>query len=119
MPNRQARSAVIKGPAVNGLEIGDHPGCAHWHSPLDIVALKFKCCGDYYACYECHRAVAGHAPVRWPAPDFDTQKAVMCRACKHEMTINTYMAANSACPACKASFNPNCAKHWVLYFELP
>ncbi len=118
MPSRPAKSAATKGPAVHGLEIGGHPGCAHWHSPLDIVALKFKCCGDYYACYECHRACTGHAAQRWPRHEFDTHKAVMCRACGHEMTIAAYMASHSTCPSCKASFNPNCEKHWVLYFEL-
>jgi len=105
---------------VHGVElIPGAPGCAHWRSDKDIVALKFKCCGVFYACYECHKAGAGHAVLRWPKSSWKTEKAVLCRACDTAMTIDAYMKSNAMCPACNASFNPNCSRHWPLYFELP
>jgi uncharacterized CHY-type Zn-finger protein len=33
------------------------------------------------------------------------------------MTIAEYLSGNNHCPHCNAAFNPNCNKHYHLYFE--
>lgn len=43
--------------------------CIHYHSALDIIAIKFKCCDVYYPCYECHAEEAGHTAQVWPKND--------------------------------------------------
>ena len=94
-------------------------GCKHWSSPLDIVALKCSCHGEFHACLSCHADVHNRPPAPWPRRLWDTEKAVKCRACDHEMTITAYMACDSACPSCDGAFNPGCRKHWPLYFDMP
>lgn len=103
-------------PVVKGKPIDASTRCVHYHTPLDIIAIKFKCCNDYYPCYECHAEEAGHAPQLWRRDEFDT-KAILCGACHHEMTIHEYLASNNRCPHCHSAFNPNCSKHYHLYFE--
>lgn len=90
--------------------------CVHYHSPLDIIAIKFKCCNVYYPCYECHAEEADHAAIVWKREEWDT-KAILCGHCKQELTIQQYMDSNNECPHCKAAFNPNCSRHYHLYFE--
>ncbi|MGA7238969.1 MAG: CHY zinc finger protein, partial [Bryobacteraceae bacterium] len=90
--------------------------CAHYHSPLDIIAIKMACCGIYYACKDCHDAVAGHAAKVWPRVEWDS-RAILCGACGGELTIREYMASGYACPRCGAAFNPGCRKHYQFYFE--
>lgn len=34
---------------VHGISVDDKTRCEHYHSLLDIIAIKFKCCGKYYA----------------------------------------------------------------------
>lgn len=105
-------------PSIKGKTVDEAGRCEHWHSALDIIAIKFACCGEYYACYECHEEEAGHSAQRWPSSQFDTEKAILCGACRHEMTIQTYQASNSTCPNCGAAFNPRCSLHWPLYFQM-
>jgi uncharacterized CHY-type Zn-finger protein len=62
---------LIYGEEVYGVDVDPETRCAHWHSPLDIVAIKFKCCGRWYPCYECHSELADHAASVWPADEFD------------------------------------------------
>jgi uncharacterized CHY-type Zn-finger protein len=100
---------------VYGLQLNEQTGCLHYASPLDIVAIKFKCCNKYYACYDCHAALADHLPERWGRDDFQT-KAILCGRCGEEMSIEKYRSCNSRCPHCKALFNPKCELHWNLYF---
>ena len=45
---------------VKGVEVDDESRCAHYHSERDIIAIKMKCCGEYYACKDCHDELAGH-----------------------------------------------------------
>jgi uncharacterized CHY-type Zn-finger protein len=104
-------------PTVHGLELDAQTRCAHWKSPLDIIALKMKCCGAYYACRDCHDALAGHAAEVWALGEFDT-RAVLCGACGHELTVSEYLACESRCPQCGAGFNPGCHKHRHLYFAV-
>ena len=102
-------------PPVHGLDLDPQTRCAHWHSPLDIIALKMACCGTYYACRECHDALADHPAQVWPEDAFDTP-AILCGACGTELSIATYLACDNRCPACGSGFNPGCAKHRHLYF---
>ena len=86
---------------VRGLDLDPQTRCLHYHSPLDIIAIKMKCCGVYYACKDCHEALAGHAIVVWPRGEWDA-RAVLCGACGVEMTIRKYMESESRCPSCGA-----------------
>lgn len=104
-------------PVVHGLGLTPRTQCAHYHSERDIIAIRHKCCGAYYACIACHEALAGHAPQVWPRAERTTQ-AVLCGNCHTELTISEYLASNNACPRCQAAFNPGCANHYQLYFEM-
>jgi len=104
-------------PAVKGKLIDEQTRCVHYHSPLDVIAIKFKCCGEYYPCFECHEETAGHKSEVWKRNEFDT-KAILCGICGNEMTIHEYLASNNQCPHCHSDFNPNCNKHYHLYFEI-
>ena len=102
---------------VRGLEVTDRTQCAHYHSELDIVAIRFKCCGEFYACAECHGALADHPPVPWPRKDRGIP-AILCGNCRNTLTIKKYLQGNFRCPHCDAPFNPGCARHYHLYFEM-
>jgi len=101
---------------VFGKAIDNNTRCEHYHSPADIIAIKFKCCGKYYPCYDCHAETAGHTAQTWNKEEWDI-KAILCGNCKTELTINEYMLSENQCPVCKALFNPNCSKHYHLYFQ--
>lgn len=103
-------------PKVHGLELDPQTRCTHWHSPLDVIAIRMACCGEYYACKDCHEALARHAIAVWPREQWET-KAVLCGVCGAELTIAAYMASGYACPSCGAGFNPGCRKHYAFYFE--
>jgi uncharacterized CHY-type Zn-finger protein len=103
---------------VYGLDLDPQTRCLHWHGPTDILAIKFRCCNKYYACYECHTALAGHPAEPWPHSEFAT-KATMCGACRTVLTIDEYLKSGARCPNCGAPFNPRCALHHHLYFEMP
>jgi len=101
--------------AVHGLELDPQTRCRHWHGPTDIVAIRFRCCRLYYACHDCHAALADHEAQVWAANEFD-QPAVLCGACGAQHSIAEYLACNAKCPACGAAFNPRCSLHHRLYF---
>jgi uncharacterized CHY-type Zn-finger protein len=101
---------------VLGLDLDPSTRCKHWHGPTDIIAIKMKCCGDYYACKDCHEALAGHALAVWPEHEWN-QKAILCGACGVELSIRAYMQSGSRCPSCDAGFNPGCRNHYHFYFE--
>lgn len=101
---------------VKGKTIDDQTRCEHYHSLLDVIAIKFKCCNDYYPCYQCHEETANHKAAIWQKHEWDT-KAVLCGVCKKELTISEYLNSNNHCSHCNAAFNPNCSKHYHLYFE--
>ncbi|WP_293384699.1 CHY zinc finger protein [Phenylobacterium sp.] len=102
-------------PPVRGLDLDPQTRCAHWHSDLDVIAIKMACCGTYYACHDCHAALAGHPPRVWAVEEFD-EPAVLCGACGTELSVSAYLACGSRCPHCGAGFNPGCHKHRRLYF---
>jgi len=111
-PGAQAPS-----PQVHGATVDDQTRCAHYHAELDVIALKFRCCGDYYPCFECHEESAGHAIERWAAEERG-ERAVLCGVCRHELAIDEYLDTGS-CPRCAAPFNPRCGLHHDLYFGFP
>jgi len=102
---------------VFGKVMDDQVRCEHYHSELDIIAIKFKCCDKYYPCFQCHLETTDHAPQAWPGHEWHT-KAILCGNCKTELTINEYMGSGNQCPHCNARFNPNCSKHYHLYFQV-
>ena len=91
--------------------------CAHYHGPTDVIAMRFRCCGEWFPCIECHREVAGHEVEVWPLAERD-REAVLCGVCGRRLTIAEYLGCDSTCPACGAAFNPGCANHWHHYFEM-
>lgn len=104
-------------PTVHGMNTRLKLQCDHWHSELDIIAIRHKCCMEYYACISCHDELAGHASEVWPKSERQ-RLAVLCGNCYRELSIEEYLKSNSQCPGCKAGFNPGCSKHYTLYFEM-
>lgn len=99
------------GPVVDG-----QTRCVHYRTRLDVVAIRFHCCREYYPCHRCHdEASDGHPAVLWPFGD-RAEHAVLCGVCGTELAIGAYLAADG-CPHCSAAFNPRCKLHAGLYFE--
>ncbi|MBX0359329.1 CHY zinc finger protein [Halobacillus sp. Nhm2S1] len=103
-------------PLVKGNQVDHQTRCAHYHSDVDVIAIRFHCCGDYYACYSCHQEQADHEPSQWPKRKWD-ERAILCGSCNHELTIHEYMKS-SQCPVCRHGFNEGCRLHYPLYFEM-
>lgn len=106
----------IRGINIYGKPVDQQTRCQHWHSELDVIAIKFKCCGNYYPCFSCHEEEADHEHQVWPKAEFDT-KAILCGVCGTELSISDYQKSNNTCPTCQSAFNPGCSKHYHLYFE--
>ena len=107
----------IHGVEVLGVDVDTETRCGHYAGPTDVIALKFKCCDAWYPCIDCHRAVADHAADVWPLSERE-ERAILCGVCGHQLTIVAYLACESRCPECAAKFNPGCAAHHHLYFEV-
>lgn len=101
---------------VKGKLVDNETRCAHYHSPVDIIAIKFRCCGEYYACYYCHEECAGHPAEKWPRSEYGTP-AILCGNCRAESSIDEYLAGAYTCGYCQAAFNPKCKNHNHLYFS--
>ena len=99
----------------HGTNVNERTQCAHYHSERDIIAIKFKCCGEFYACIECHQDMVDHVPIIWPKVEFAAQ-AILCGNCKSTLSIAEYLSCGNTCPACQSAFNPGCANHYHLYF---
>ena len=102
-------------PDVQGVEVDTKTRCVHYHSVLDIIAIRMACCGVYYACKDCHELLAGHAIQVWPRSEWNV-RAILCGACGYELTIREYMDSGYLCPLCRAGFNPGCRNHYHFYF---
>jgi uncharacterized CHY-type Zn-finger protein len=100
---------------VKGINQDAETRCEHYHGPTDIIAIKMRCCRMYYACKDCHVALAGHPTEVWPEAEWE-EKAVLCGACKSELTILEYMRSEYRCVYCGAQFNPKCQNHYQYYF---
>jgi uncharacterized CHY-type Zn-finger protein len=103
------------GPQVFGPTIDDRTRCIHYGSPVDIVAIKFPCCGRYYPCHLCHAETADHEATQWPRAAWD-ERAILCGECKAELRIADYLDV-TGCPECGAPFNEGCRLHSHLYFD--
>lgn len=101
---------------IHGKTVDKNTRCIHYHSDLDIIAIKFKCCYNYYPCYHCHEESTHHKLKIWEKTELDT-KAIFCGNCKNEMTINQYLNAENICIYCSSKFNPKCSLHYHLYFD--
>jgi uncharacterized CHY-type Zn-finger protein len=101
---------------VFGQTVDPESRCVHWHGPSDVVAMKFVCCDRFYPCFDCHLADADHPAERWPVARF-AEPAVLCGVCAAQLSVDVYLSA-TACPSCAAEFNPGCALHAHLYFEV-
>jgi len=108
---------MIHGEEVCGAVLDDQTRCAHYNSDLDVIALRFKCCDRWFPCRECHDDSETHAVQRWPKSEF-SMKAVLCGACGGRLSINDYLNGENQCPSCRSNFNPDCSKHYHLYFDL-
>jgi uncharacterized CHY-type Zn-finger protein len=104
-------------PHVNGIALDPETRCVHYSSPLDVIAIKMKCCGVYYACKECHDAIADHEIEVWPQSQWDLH-AILCGICGTVISIWQYLDCENSCPECEAKFNPGCRNHYRYYFEV-
>ncbi|MGO2003139.1 CHY zinc finger protein [Arthrobacter rhombi] len=102
-------------PRVLGQVVDGQTRCAHYQTVLDVIAIRFHCCGEYYPCHLCHAEIPGqHEAICWPVAEYDA-RAVMCGVCGYELGIAEYLARTD-CPCCGARFNPGCKLHADLYF---
>ena len=109
---------LIFGEEVCGISVDAQTRCAHYHGDVDVVAIKFKCCDKWFSCYECHAECANHPARIWNLAEQET-RAILCGVCGHQLTIAEYLGGDSVCPNCGGNFNPKCANHYDLYFEIP
>ena len=103
--------------SIHGVGVTERAQCKHYRSDRDVVAIRFKCCDTFYACVDCHDQLAGHAAVVWSKGERD-MPAIFCGACHGMFSIAQYLGCENKCPKCRAGFNPACANHYHLYFEL-
>ena len=101
---------------VRGVEVGPETRCTHYDGDRDVIALRFGCCGAFYACHACHEAAVDHDARPWPRDRFD-EPAVLCGVCETALSVREYLDADHACPACGTAFNPECRAHYDRYFE--
>lgn len=113
---KSAIERKVGGGTVIGVDLDHETRCAHYHGEDDIIAIRFKCCGNWFPCHACHTELAGHAAEVWPRDEFET-RAVLCGGCGHQLTVREYLDCDSVCPRCGRQFNPGCARHHHLYFE--
>jgi uncharacterized CHY-type Zn-finger protein len=96
----------------------EHSRCQHYHSKLDVLALESSCCNKFYACVKCHDELEDHTLIPWHADTSLNRHALMCGVCEKTFSILSYTTKSSqCCPYCCAAFNPNCKKHWHMYFS--
>lgn len=107
---------TVKNAEVRGLDLDEQTRCLHYHGLTDIIAIRMKCCSAYYACKDCHIALADHPIDVWPKGEWDA-RAILCGACGAELTIREYMNSGNRCPTCNGPFNPGCRSHYHFYFE--
>jgi uncharacterized CHY-type Zn-finger protein len=108
---------IVHGQPVHGVVVDEETRCVHYNSVLDIISIKFKCCGRWFPCRDCHDETENHAAKVWPRHEFDTE-AVLCGGCGEHLTIRQYLNCDFHCPFCNAQFNRACRGHYHLYFEI-
>jgi uncharacterized CHY-type Zn-finger protein len=105
----------IHGVEVNGIDVDFETRCAHYYASSDIIAIKFACCGKWFSCHRCHAERGNHTASLWSREQFD-ERAVLCGACGHQLTVREYLDSESVCPRCGRHFNPGCVRHHHFYF---
>ena len=105
----------VHGVNIVGARVDGETRCAHYRSERDIIAIKFKCCGRWFPCYECHAEFAGHAAEVWRKSEFN-EPVILCGGCGQRLTAREYLDSESVCPRCGRAFNPGCVSHHHLYF---
>ena len=108
---------LIHGVEIKGTNVERQTRCAHYKTDFDVIALKFKCYDDWFPCFECHAENTNHAAEVWSKNEFN-EKAVLCGVCGLMLEITEYLNCRSTCPKCESSFNPRCANHYHLYFQI-
>ena len=71
--------------------------CAHYHTEIDRIAIKFYCCDTIIPCYECHEETVVETEPSGQKKN-STKKAILCGACGHELTVEEYLDCKSECP---------------------
>lgn len=99
---------------VAGSTVDAETRCTHYASALDVVAIRFHCCGRWYPCLHCHADAEDHPVLPWPATLRDAE-ALLCGVCRHRLRIDEYLGTDR-CTACAAPFNPGCSRHHPVYF---
>jgi len=100
---------------LSGVAVDSETRCAHWNAAVDVVALRFGCCGSFSPCHACHAETADHDPEPWPQDRFH-DAAVLCGVCGTTLSARAYLDGDDVCPNCGAAFNPGCRRHRSLYF---
>lgn len=108
-------SVNTHGVQVYGAVVDAQTRCAHYATALDVIAIRFFCCGQYFPCHLCHQETSSHEAQQWPVARQDEQ-AVLCGVCGRQLSVSEY-GQSSSCPECSAEFNPGCKLHWELYFQ--
>ena len=65
---------MLNNAKVYGSLVDNETRCIHYHTFLDIIAIKFKCCEKYYPCYQCHNEHESHNIQRWSAEEFHKRR---------------------------------------------
>lgn len=103
---------------VLGKIVDNETRCVHWHTDLDVMAIKFKCCKNFFACYSCHEETTDHPIIKYDLSKQDDcgVEIILCGKCYSTMTFNDYVS-DVRCINCDTPFNPGCKLHYTLYFE--
>ena len=102
-------------PTIYGDLVDQMTRCTDYSKDTDIIALRCFSCRKYYPCYRCHNRHENHLFEAYPEY-LEKDKVVYCGACQTELTINEYKG-QSVCPRCSHPFNPNCKRHYHIYFK--
>ena len=71
------RSTSRAAPRVLGPVVDDMTRCVHYRTEVDIVAIRFTCCNEYYPCHRCHEETADHPAQQWKLSERDQEAALL------------------------------------------
>jgi len=113
----QRHELTPDGPTVVGIDVDADTRCRHYHTDRDVIAIRFRCCDEFFPCFKCHTACVDHDAEQWPRERFDA-KAVVCGVCGTTLSVRAYLNCDHQCPNCGAEFNPGCRRHADRYFSV-
>ncbi|GAB3943045.1 CHY zinc finger protein [Corynebacterium tapiri] len=96
-----------------GVGLDAHGRCTHYASLLDVALNLCGTCDAYFSCHRCHEQLCDHPFGRL---EVEHPAAVACGVCGHTMSLEIYR--KKACPQCGQAFNPACAGHEHLYWQV-